>query len=58
MFNKYFWKKASNGFYWYKNGISVRHEGKKWNVYGAVHQLLYSGDTLKSCQCYIGRTNR
>lgn len=53
MFKPECWKKIENGLYGYKNGITVRHEGKQWIVYYCSGAIGYNADTLKACKAFI-----
>ena len=53
MFRRECWRKIENGLYSYKNGISVRHEGKQWMVYYSCGVMGYNADTLKACKAFL-----
>lgn len=49
------WRFIEKGLYFFKNGITVKHEGKQWNVYYASGMIAYTGDTMKECKQYLTR---
>lgn len=40
------------GFYSYKNGISIKREGKFWKVYNAMREPIFMARTLRRCVEY------
>lgn len=49
---KQFLVRYEAGFYGYKNGISIKHEGKNWKVYNAMREPVFTARTLRRCVEY------
>lgn len=55
MFRKECWTRYNAGEYGYKNGTTVKREGREWVVY-IYSKEYYRADTLKECKNYLGCT--
>lgn len=40
------------GYYGYKNGYSIKHEGKFWKVYNCRREHVFTAHTLRRCVEY------